>query len=324
MNQPVKKFPKDWQLKIYMLLLAILLWTFVVTNQVYEVVLEVTLDIVNMKPDKVLVSDVPQSIPIRFSGVGKDLLILKYIQPARIELDIHTINYFYDYPLRTAFVSIPPGLDVQPIAIVGQDTMNIRLEDVLERILPVRPIVDALPALGYMISGNVRTTPDSVTVFGPQSSVRRLRIVQTDTARFQGLDKTTQDNIQLAPLGSNIRITPSSVRVTIPIDKIAERRMPRISLKAQGTPLGREVLMEPSTVDVTLGGPAKRLATMTSDSIIAFVDLYNWNPEEREYPVSLKLPLGIETVETEPERIRIRLEQVDAANSDSLASEGPW
>ena len=324
MNRLLKKFPKDWQLKIYMFLLAVLLWTFVVTNQVYEVVMDVPLDIVDMKPNKVLVSDVPQSIPVRFSGVGKDLLILKYIQPSRIELDIHTINYFYDYPLRTAFVSVPPGLDVQPIAIVGQDTMNIRLEDVLERILPVRPIVQAEPALGYMISGDVNTTPDSVTVYGPQSAVRRLRIVQTDTARFQGLDKTTQDNVQLSPLGTNIRITPSSVRVTIPVDKIAERRMPRISVKAQGTPLGREVLMEPSTVDVTLGGPAKRLATMTSDSIGALVDLYNWDPSVREYPVSLTLPPGIESVDIEPARIRIHLEQVDSAEADSLSSEGPW
>ncbi len=324
MNRLLKKFPKDWQLKIYMLLLAILLWTFVVTNQVYEIVMDVPLDIVNMKPNKVLVSDVPQAIPVRFSGIGRELLILKYIQVPRVELDIHTINYFYDYPIRTAFVSVPPGLDVQPIAIVGQDTMNIRLEDVLERVLPVRPIVEAQPALGYMISGDVHATPDSVTVFGPQSAVRRLRIVRTDSAHFQGLDRTTQDNVQLAPLGTNIRITPSSVRITVPVDKIAERRMTRISLVAQGTPLGREVLMEPSTVDVTIGGPAKRLAQMTDDSITAIVDLYSWDPEVREYPVNLTLPPGIDAVETEPNQIRVRLEQLDPSESDSLATEGPW
>ena len=68
--------------------------------------------------------------------------------------------------------------------------------------------------------------------------------------------------------------------------------------------------MEPSTVDMMIGGPAKRLAEMTADSISAIVDLYSWDPDVREYPVSITLPPGIEKVDVEPEQIRIHLEQV--------------
>lgn len=314
--------PSNWQLKIYMLLLAIILWVFVVTNQVFEIVLDVPLDIVDQKPSKVLVSEVPSTIAVRFSGLGRDLLILKYIQIPRVELDIHTINYFYDYPLQTAYVNIPPGLDAEPVAIVGQDTINIRLEDVLERLLPVAPQVTPLPALGYMVSGEVAATPDSVTVFGPQSVVRRLRRVLTDTVRFDGLERTLQEDVSLLPLDPKVRISPSTVRITVPIDKIAQREISRVAVEAKGVPLGREVLMEPSTVDVLLDGPAKRLAEMSVDSIRVTVDLYNWDPSQREYPLSVTTPDGIEPVGTEPDVIRVRLQQVDP--SESSSTEDPW
>jgi len=323
MKKLLQKMLLNWQLKLYMLLLAVLLWAFVVTNQVYETVLDVPVDVIAMKTSKVLVSDVPGTIPVRFSGIGRDLLILRYLQPARIELDIHTINYFYDYPIRAELISIPSGLVAEPIAIVGQDTVNIRLEDVLERLLPVIPKVTALPALGYMVEGKVRATPDSVTVFGPQSAVRRLRSVATDTVTFSNLERTTQESVPLSNLGPNIRITPATVRVTMPIDKIAERLLHRIPIEARGIPLGREVLMEPSTVDVILGGSASRLATMTADSVTAYLDLYKWDPEIRDYPVKVVLPKGLEFVKSEPERVRVRMQQL-STSGDDLNSEGIW
>lgn len=314
--------PSNWQLKLYMLLLAVVLWVFVVTNQVFEIVLDVPLDIVDQKPNKVLVSEVPNTIAVRFSGLGRDLVILKYIQTPRVELDIHTINYFYDYPIQTAFVNVPPGLEAEPIAIVGTDTIEVRLEDVLERLLPVVPQVTPSPALGYMISGPVIATPDSVTVFGPQSVVRRLRRVRTDTVRFNALERTLQENVALLPLDPKVRISPSTVRVTVPIDKIAQREIERVTVEAVGVPLGREVIMEPSTVDVLVDGPAKRLAELNGDSVHVTVDLYNWDPARREYDLKVTTPEGIEPVGTEPEVVGVRLEQVDP--SESSSTEDPW
>lgn len=307
-----KKLKRNWQLKLYMLVLAIILWFFVVANQTYETVMDVPLKVVDMKPEKVLVSDLPGAVSVRFSGVGKDLLIMKYIQSPRVELDIHTINYFYDYPVRTEFVVVPSQLEVNPLYIVGPDTVKIRLEDELVRRVPVNPQVTVKPMPGYMLSGPVTTIPDSVTVVGPRSEVRRIRAVRTEEMALEGVDKSTQESVPLTQPGENITLVPENVRATVQVDKIAERIIQRVPVELTGVPEGRGVLLEPASIDVNLRGPATRLAQMTKDSIGVWLDLSEWGPDSNRLVPEIRIPEGVDVLGTSPERVRVRLEQLES------------
>ena len=310
MNKTIlHRLSRNWQVKLYMFLLAILLWFFVVTHQVYETGIEIPLDIVDIKPSKILVSDVPQTVSVRFAGPGKDLLILKYIQPARLELDIHTINYFYDYPILTDYVVVPPGVAVEPLYIIGPDTVNIRLEDEMIQRLPVIPRVEVQPEAGYILSKPVATSPESVTVSGPQSLVRRLRQIETEERIFVGLKETTEQEIPLVLPSDRMRIIPNQVRSLITIDKIGERLIQRVPVVARQVPFGRTVVLEPSTVDLRVQGPAERLANLTVDSLMVYIDLRRWRADVRDYTPGISLPEGIELHDMNPDLVRIRLER---------------
>lgn len=299
-------------MKLYMFILAIILWFFVVTNQVYETGMDVPLDIIEMKPNKILVSDVPTSVAVRFSGSGKDLLIMKYFQPARLELDIHTINYFYDYPLTTDYVVTPPGLDVQPLYIIGPDTVNVRLEDEQMQRLPVIPRIEVRPEAGYTLSKPVSTSPESVTVVGPQSVIRRLRSIESEERIFVGLREPTQQDVPLVVPDKRVRVTPSHVQTEITIDKIGERLLQRVPVVAQQVPEGRSVILEPSTVDVRVQGPSERLAQLTTDSIMVSLDLSRWQSDVRDYEPTVALPSGIDLMYLNPDLIRVRIERTEA------------
>ena len=307
----VQRLKRNWQVKLYMFILAILLWFFVVTNQTYETGIDVPLDIVDMKSDKILVSDVPATVSVRFAGPGKDLLILKYIQPARLELDIHTINYFYDYPILTDYVVVPPGVAVDPLYIIGPDTVNIRLEDLLIQRLPVVPRVEVQPEAGYIVSRPVSTSPESVTVSGPQSLVRRLRRIETEERIFVGLKTTTEQEIPIVLPDERMRVTPTQVRSKIEIDKIGERLIQRVPITPRQVPFGRSAILEPSTVDVRVQGPSERLAQLTVDSLSVFLDLRRWSATVRDYEPSVTLPQGIELQNLNPDLVRVRLERME-------------
>jgi len=304
----LKKLVSNWQIKFYMVILAIFLWIFVVLNQQYETSIDIPLEIVEMKSNKVLISDIPERVSVRFSGSGKDLLIMQYIQQAWLELDIHTINYFYDYPLLSEYIVTPPNLEVEPLFIIGPDTAMIRLEDKLTRRLPVIANVDVIPSPGYILGGEVMSTPDSVTVSGPQTVVRRLRRIETEKKIFEGLETSLDDILAIEEIGRKVFIAPRHIRVTIPIDKISERVINRIPVMTRRVAPGRRVLLEPSIIDVRLIGPATKLAELTPDSIQAFIDLEYWRSNVRDYRPRITLPEGFELVSINPEMVRVRVE----------------
>jgi YbbR domain-containing protein len=303
-----RKIFKNWQVKLYMIILAFFLWIFVVTNQNYETTLNVPLQVVDLRPGKVLISDLPEFVRIRYSGSGKDLLFMKYIQQGRFELDIHTINYFYDYPLLMEFLVIPPGLNVEPLFIIEPDTVIIRLEDELLKRVPVRPLIEAEPSAGHVIVGNIRTIPDSVTLSGPRTLVRRVRYVETEEMNLTNLSETIQIETVIQQLDPKIIIIPSIAIANINIEKIGERTINRIQVKVINVPPGRRIILEPSTIDLEIKGPTGVLARMTSDSVNVVLDLSNWIPNIRDYSPEISVPDQVEYVGHKPDRVRVRVE----------------
>jgi len=291
-----------------MLVLAIFLWLFVVLNQQYETAIDIPLNIVEMKTNKVLISEVPENVAVKFSGSGKDLLILKYIQQASVDLDIHTINYFYDYPIQMEFIVTPPALDVEPLYLIGPDTAMIRLEDQLVKRIPVIPNITVRSEPGYTLGGSITTIPDSVTVSGPQTVVRRLRRIETEERSYEGLQAPMEDVVSIIEVGKKVIIAPSHVRVNIPVDKISERVITQIPVTTSRIIPGRRILLEPSIVDVRVLGPASRLSDLTADSIVVNVDLDRWRSNVRDYEPHITLPDGIEFVSVNPNKVRVRVE----------------
>ncbi len=303
-----KKIFRNWQVKLYMIILAFFLWIFVVTNQNYETTLDVPIQVIDMRPGKVLISDLPEHVRIRYSGSGKDLLFMKYIQQGRFEIDIHTINYFYDYPLEMEFLVIPPGLNVEPLFIIEPDTVKIRLEDELLKRVPIRALITTEPSPGHVVVGGVTTTPDSVTISGPRTLVRRVRYVESEELSLSNLNENIQREISIQPLDQKIIIVPSIAIANINVERIGERTINRVPIELINIPPGRHIILEPSTVDVDFKGPTGILAKMTSDSINVVIDLSNWRPNIRDYSPDITVPDQVEYVGHKPDRVRVRVE----------------
>ncbi len=299
----------QWRTKFYLFLLAIVLWIFVVFSQVYETVLDVPVVSSHIKPQKVIVSDVPETASVRFSGKGGDLIILKYASTPEIVLDMSTINYFFDYPMKTSYLNIPPGLNVTPLAIISPETVKVVLEDELLVRLPVRPKATINTEPGYTLVGAIRGNPDTVTVSGPKSEVRKLRFVTNDTITFDKVKKDISEEVGVViESAEHASAYPATFELKADIDRIGERKISRIPIGAIRVPRGRRVLTEPSSIRVVIRGPSRRLAGLTVDSISAYVNLNFKPPETKKIQPTVNLPSGIELVSIVPEEVQVRVE----------------
>ncbi len=305
----IKAVTRQWKMKLYLFSLAVILWFFVINNQTYETVIDIDLLPVKVKPNKVLVSEIPEKVEVRFTGKGKDLLILNHIQQAYLELDLHTINYFFDYPIRLTQIVIPHGLDVTAEAIVAPETVKVILEDELLKRVPVIPRADLQLQPGYMLVGSIKAEPDSVDISGPKNQMRNLRNIETEELALEKIKQDVNENIPLAlPSPDQMSVNPHSVSILATVDKIAQRKLERIPVGAVRIPHGRRVSLEPPSINVTLKGSARRLAKITPDSIDAYVNLNRWNPEQKLYTPEFNLPPGLELISSNPDQVRVRVE----------------
>jgi len=305
----IKLLSYQWQIKAYLFILACALWVFVVTNQIYEIELEVPLVTRKIKPGKIIVSELPPTANIRVSGRGKDLLFLKHIKHPRLELDLHTINYFFDFPVEPEMVTIPPGINATVHAIIEPETLKVILEDEKSVLVPVVPDVSVHLLPGYTQVGLIRTYPESVRVAGPNSLIRKLKHASTQETVFEKVKKSIEASAPVQLTDTKLlHVSPQNVKILIEIDKLAERKIGPVLVGAIRIPHGRNVSFEPSTIKVVLKGPARRLAGLSPDSVDAYINLSKWSSDKRSYSPEFNLPFGIELVKTSPEQVRVRME----------------
>jgi len=309
MRKLLKRFLHNWKIKISVFFLAFLLWFFVVHIQTYETVIDVPIQLTKLKPGKIIVSEIPKTVKVRFSGLGKDLQVIKYLSHPYLELDLHTINYFYDYPLQLSFIILPSGVHVIPESFTESDTVKVLLEDIENSVVPITAKIDLRPQSGHTRVGLVKIQPDSVIITGPRSRVRSIQCIETEERIYLNASKSISEKINLMnPHPKWITMEPSKANISFTIDKIAERTLKRVPINAEKTPSGRMAVMEPSVVDVWLRGSANLLASLTVDSVKATVSLSDWKQNQRNYPVDIVTPKDVELLRYEPQRVRIRLE----------------
>jgi YbbR domain-containing protein len=192
------QFTESLALKAVSLLLALILWITILGFKREEIKKNVKLEPL-LPPGMMITNKIPSRIQFTLSGprvLLKD--VEKKIQPIRPDLRRSretTIGFAVSEDLLG---ELPAG-----VRVTGFYPPNIliRLEEVIERYIPVKPSFKGNTAAGYEISV-VRTVPAKVAVSGPKSSLEALDSVGTEALDIQDL-KGPKDAVVSAEVDSN-------------------------------------------------------------------------------------------------------------------------
>ncbi len=169
-------FSESLALKAVSLLLALILWITILGFKREEVRKQVKLEPL-LPPGMVLVNKIPGYITFTLSGprvLLKDVeKKLPTIRPDLRRSRETTIGFSVSEDL---IGELPNGVKVTSFY---PPSILIRLEEVVERYVPVKPTLNGSPADGYEI-GITRVTPAKVAVSGPKSLVQALESVGTE------------------------------------------------------------------------------------------------------------------------------------------------
>lgn len=217
-------------LKLASLLLALLLYAHVVTDQQRESRLTIPLALTGL-PDSLAVSGhVPSRVTVDVRGKWKDLIRLGLIgrqltvdlagvSPGRFQKSISAD----DVRERAIPAELAKAVDVTDV--IEPRTVDVLVEAKRRRSVPLVARLVGTPADGYELVGDPEVEPDSAMVAGPQSVVQNLDTLRTLPVDIAGERERIQRQVQLDTGASPIVVQPRRVLVTLRIARTAPDSM---------------------------------------------------------------------------------------------------
>ena len=176
-------FSESLALKAVSLLLALILWITILGFKREELKVNVKLEPL-LPPGVMITNKIPTYIQFTLSGprvLLKD--VQKKLQPIRPDLR-RTRETTIGFSISEDLIGeLPAGVRVMSFY---PPNILIRLEEIVERYVPVKPTFKGSPGEGYEL-GTVKVSPSKVAVSGPRSLLQLLESVGTEPFDVEGL-----------------------------------------------------------------------------------------------------------------------------------------
>jgi len=282
--------------------LAMLLWLFVVSGNQYTMMLDLPIEARNLNSQKTYLEEVPGYASVILKGKGRDLFksyILQNYSDFKLVLDLDGISQEYEFILNDYFeknprkVVIPPSYNISFIEVVYPNRINIRLDEVMEKKVPIISNILSIVKDGYIQIGNTQFQPDSLIIIGPKVELNKINEVYTVRDTLLKLTKSNRGMIDLISQNRLIKYSQEKINYFLDVQQISERIIVDIPVKVINKVKGIRVFPSPQTVSLTVVGGVNQIAAIKPSDISVIVDFKFWKLEKNFYIPKITVPFDI-------------------------------
>jgi YbbR domain-containing protein len=217
-----KLFLKNWGLKLFSLLLALILWVALIPPEKMfsEKNLTISLERHNIPPDMELVKKPPDTVEVT---IRAPIRYIDQITAANVvaELNLENASLFQeDYSLNESLISLPAGVRATVINITP-NTVNLKLEKSVVLLLDVEPDIIGEPIEGLKIE-KIEVVPSQISIRGAESAMREDYKVRTSPIDISTLMQTTELETDLILPSPDLRFATSMTKVKVTIFIVEE------------------------------------------------------------------------------------------------------
>jgi len=174
---------KNWPFKLLAILLAFILWYFVVGEERAELGLTVPLVLINIPRDLIVVNNVTQGIEIRVNG-PRSLVRSLSTENLSKSLDLsNTRPGTVIFSISSEGIPLPRGVKITRI---NPTQVTVILQKLLIKKIALHPRITGRPAPGYEIEA-IHINPEQVEIAGPEDVVDKLEDLFTKAIDIQGI-----------------------------------------------------------------------------------------------------------------------------------------
>jgi len=290
-------------LKCLAVVIAVGLW--LSGHRDIERAVEVPLEFRNIPSDLMVTDNRVDYVVLRLMG-PRTLVSTLDPDDMKLSLDLHAAKPGPAiYPLHASSFHIPRGVTV---ARITPPVIQLRLEPVVRRMLPISVQFASKPPFGYTIA-DMHIEPENVLVQGPADDVRKLRAVETMPIDFEVKEGTVKRRVRLSTDGMAVSFSPEQIEVSFTVEQEqVSREFPRIPVTARDF-TGRYTVT-PRSVSLRVFGPKRIVGQLELTSSHVYLDLEGLAVGEHVVPLTVNLPPEVALVEQKPEQFHVRIAQI--------------
>ena len=292
----------SWQkigIRLGAISLASLLWIFVISENIYLMVVDMPVEARNLPAQHALKEEVPEYAKVRLRGTGRSLfktiLLSRFIPGFKLVLDLERISEEYDFILNDYFerypqkVSIPPNFDVSYVEVIYPKSIHISLDEYKEKTVLVVPKIQIETAPGFVIVGKPKIYPNKVKIAGSRNIVETISYVETISDTIINSNLPISINLSLkSERGELLEYTPKTVSFKQSIQSISERIISEIPVQILNVEPDIQAFVSPQTVSLTVIGGSDYIANLKPENLVVSVDFNDWNSKKQFYDLNVK------------------------------------
>lgn len=181
-------------LKLLSLAFAVVLWFFVMGERRHEVSHIVPVSYKGVADGLIIANQVPGSVEVAVSGPRA---LLAHLSAGDMAIVVNLAGAkagVTSFKRLEESLSIPTGLTVTRVSPAYVD---VKLEQVRDKLVPVRVVLSGDPAPGYRVR-RLRVTPSQVTLSGAESELKTISEVVTEGLELSGVRQSFTQTVALS------------------------------------------------------------------------------------------------------------------------------
>ena len=304
-NKNIKlKLVQEKRLNVFVLFLflSFLISLLVKLSNNYTQTLNFEFSPTGLKSNEVIISEVPKSINVTISGRGFELLKY-YIEKPVIEVDFSQLrknNTQYVWSESEQLDKIINHFDSKIVVkSINPDTVVFPFDSQFIKKVPVVVIVNPTFAVGFDLIDDFRSSPDSITVTGPESMLKIINSVSTKKIELNEINSAVDFSVELniSPSLSQLNFSHQSVSVVANVGKFTEG-MVNVPVTIVNVPEDLIINFFPKEISVVFYSSLEAYANINEADFIVECD-FNLLTADNNYlnPVLVKQPLDVKTAQ---------------------------
>ena len=304
-NKNIKlKLVQEKRLNVFVLFLflSFLISLLVKLSNNYTQTLNFEFSPTGLKSNEVIISEVPKSINVTISGRGFELLKY-YIEKPVIEVDFTQLrknNTQYVWSESEQLDKIINHFDSKIVVkSINPDTVVFPFDSQFIKKVPVMVIVNPTFAVGFDLIDDFRSSPDSITVTGPESMLKIINSVSTKKIELNEINSAVDFPVELniSPSLSQLNFSHQSVSVVANVGKFTEG-MVNVPVTIVNVPEDLIINFFPKEISVVFYSSLEAYANINEADFIVECD-FNLLTADNNYlnPVLVKQPLDVKTAQ---------------------------
>lgn len=294
---------KNKGLKVFALLLALVAWLALGSEERTETTLQIILEITNLPKNLMIINEVPSQIEVRVQGPRS---VIRELSTEKLhkQLDLSGAK-----PGSRSEIFSPGSLNFPRGVLVTRikpSAISVELDQALTRRVEVQPVLKNSPASGFEV-GEVVINPKEALLRGPQHEIDKLKHINTVPIDINKLSSSVTKDVDLdfqSLALTYIDSQPLIAKITIK-PKFETKTLNNIIV----IPIGSTgpLRLDPSKVFITVRGPVTNLELLQPNDITALINLKNLKSGLYEAKVAVNLPDGLELLKVSPEKVSVRI-----------------